>query len=77
MSTNELQKMTWGRKAAQRFSKSPEEIKEEVLRSLRGKLSVEFQSYAEWERVDSLNESNKKVQKKKLKNSKKLKKTEK
>ena len=43
MSTNELQKMTWGRKAAQRFSKSPEEIKEEVLRSLRRKLSVEFQ----------------------------------
>ena len=43
MSTNELQKMTWGRKAFQRFSKSPEEIKEEVLRSLRGKLSVEFQ----------------------------------
>jgi len=43
--------MTWGRKAAARFAKSPEEVRSEILKSLQGKLSVEFQAYAKWERV--------------------------
>ena len=35
--------MTWGRRAVQRYSKSPQQIRDEIINSLKEKLSYEYQ----------------------------------
>jgi len=66
--------MTWGRRAVQRYSKSPQQIRAEILNSLKEKLSYEYQSYAQWERISPEEKAALKAQEKQKLKAKKAKK---